>query len=176
MLLDKESFEYHVGEYILYKTTGICQITDIRSEAFKDGEERIYYVLTPINDQLSSVYIPTDSENIAKSIKRVPTVEEVEKMIEDSLSVSYVYPADIKEKAVLFDKIIHSGNRAEILWMAKNLALRKRETESQKKKFHVADTRYLSLAEKIITEDFAFVLGIDKSEVISYIIEKTETK
>ena len=60
--------------------------------------------------------------------------------------------------------------------MAKNLALNKRETESKKKKFHVADSRYLSIVEKIITEDFSFVLGIDKSEVISYIIEKTESK
>ena len=93
-----------------------------------------------------------------------------------ALSVSYAYPADIKEKASLFDKIINSENRAEILWMAKNLALHKRETESKKKKFHVADSRYLSIAEKIITEDFSFVLGIDKSEVISYIIEKTESK
>lgn len=176
MLFDKESFEYHVGEYVLYKTTGICRITDIRTENFRDEGDRVYYILTPVNDPYSSVFIPTDSVALGESIKRVPTVEEVEKMIEDSLSVSYVYPADIKEKAALFDKIIHSGNRAEILWMAKNLALRKRETESQKKKFHVADTRYLSLAEKIITEDFAFVLEIDKSEVISYIIEKTETK
>lgn len=52
------------------------------------------------------------------------------------------------------------------------LYLRQKELKTRKKHFHLADEKYLKEAEKIISDELAFVIGIDKEEVSSYIIER----
>ena len=47
-----------------------------------------------------------------------------------------------------------------------------RGTEQNKKKMYAADAKVLASAEKIIKEEFAFTLGIDREQVIPYIIDQ----
>ena len=44
------------------------------------------------------------------------------------------------------------------------------EIESQRKRHYAGDAKILAAVEKIITEEFSFVLGIDRSKVIPYIL------
>jgi len=176
MSFDKESLKFRIGEYVLYKNNGICVIEDIRPETFREGNERIYYILKNINDSRSVIYVPIDSKEIEDGMRRVPTAEEAERMIEDSETVSYDIPEDIKARTALYEEIVRSGNRAEILWLAKELSLKKQRMEGAKKKFYALETHFLSICERIITEDLSFVFKIEKSEVIPYIIKKTHEK
>lgn len=44
--------------------------------------------------------------------------------------------------------------------------------EQKKRSFYASDKRILTAAEKVITEEFDFVLGIEPEEVIPYMIQK----
>ena len=57
----------------------------------------------------------------------------------------------------------------------KELSLYRISAEKEKKKFYVSDAKLLAAAEKAIFEEFAYVLGIERDEVIPYIMNKAES-
>ena len=72
-----------------------------------------------------------------------------------------------------YGRIIKSGSRLEILNMIKTLYLHRKEMAAAKKKFHSADERLLNIAENMIFQEFAYVLGIECGEVWNYIKNHT---
>ena len=52
---------YEVGQLVQYDSTGVCRITEIKTEAFPDAGERLYYVLQPLyNSCVISVPVESD--------------------------------------------------------------------------------------------------------------------
>ena len=50
-------------EYVFHESGGVCQITDIQTAPLEGmPRDREYYVLKPLSDQSSVIYIPVDSE------------------------------------------------------------------------------------------------------------------
>ena len=39
---------YHTGEFIVYGTSGVCEVTAVGQPAFARDEGRLYYTLTPV--------------------------------------------------------------------------------------------------------------------------------
>ena len=66
--------------FVMYGSSGICRVTDIRKEKM-GGIEREYYILKPAYDENSKVYVPVDSENLHKKIKNVLSPEEIYELI-----------------------------------------------------------------------------------------------
>ena len=55
------------------------------------------------------------------------------------------------------------------LKLFKQLSEHKAAIEKMRKKLYASDARILASAEKAVTEEFAFSLGIQRSEVLPYI-------
>ena len=51
---------YHTGEFIVYGTSGVCEVTAVGQPAFARDEGRLYYTLTPVYGT-ETIYIPVDS-------------------------------------------------------------------------------------------------------------------
>lgn len=53
------------GEYVFHESSGVCRIEDIRIAPL-DGmpADRTYYIMRPIHDPNSVIYIPIDSDRI----------------------------------------------------------------------------------------------------------------
>ena len=78
------------------------------------------------------------------------------------------------DRTAAYDALLAGGKSVDMLRLFKLLTLKRREYADTHKKLHMGDLRILSAVEKIITEEFSFVLGIDKSEVVPYIVNKIE--
>jgi len=76
---------------------------------------------------------------------------------------------DGKTRSDLFEKILSDGDRKKILEMIKCIEEKKKELAEQAKKLRIADETALKTAEKIISEEFSFILGIPKENVGEYI-------
>lgn len=165
------SYAYKIGDFVMYKNNGICKITDIRPQTFGDGAERIYYVMCSVYDERSVMYVPTDAKDLDLNMRPILTCEEITAIIRESELIPMDWIPDSKKRSEYFESIMTGGNRAEILWLVKLLSIKKREAEETKTKFYAADAKVLAGAERIISEEFAFVLGLKKSEVIPYIAD-----
>lgn len=157
------------GEYVMYKSSGICEITDIRTEEFSGSGERAYYVLRSVYDCASVIYVPVDAPSLDVNMRHILTRAEIHAIIDRTEDLGEEWIEDGKERAAHFDTLLASGDRAEILWLVKAISLYRIQAEKNKRKLYAADERILSSAERVIKEEFAFVLGIEREEVIPYI-------
>ena len=167
-------YAHKIGDHVMYLNNGVCKIVDIREEQFIAGMPKTYFVLSPLIDERSEIYVPVDSEGLTANIFELLTEKEIKAAIKDSEKSVCEWIPDVKERSAEFTKIISGGNRAAILSVIKTLSDYRAELESRKKKFYASDERIFNAANKFITEEFAFVLGIPHDEVKSYIIENMQ--
>ena len=164
---------YSVGEHVIYGTHGVCRIGEIKTMSFgPDSKE--YYVLSPLSDPRSTIFVPVDSEILLSQMRPVLTREEIDDLIDSLEPGSQDWIVNDSKRKEFFQTTLKSGDRLALLRMIDMLYIHQEEMRDQKKHFHVTDERFLREAEKLLHDEFAFVLGIPRGEVISYIGERLE--
>ena len=69
---------YEVGQLVQYGSTGVCRITEIKTQAFPDAGERLYYVLQPLYKSCV-ISIPVESDKVF--LRPIISREEAEELI-----------------------------------------------------------------------------------------------
>lgn len=161
---------YSAGDYVIYAGNGICKIEDIRQENFSGIGERLYYIMNSVYENGARFFVPVSNE-CEERLRPVFSEEKIKTIIDQTEDIAPKWNESDEERSQSFEAILRSGNIAEILWLVKILNLHKREVREHNKKFHACDEKILTQAEKVITEEFAFVLGLSKREVIPYIVD-----
>jgi len=160
--------QHNKGDYVVYGENGVCKIIDIRDESFAGLDVTAYYVLETVYSH-TTIFIPLNSEALSGKLKKILSVEKINALIDDTAIITEEWIEDCKERAKHFEELLNGGERCELLWLIKVLSTHKTEVEEKNKRFYISDKNILTAAEKVITEEFAFVLGIDKSDVVHYI-------
>jgi len=164
---------YKVGDAIVYSSKGIFTISDVK-KVFFSGKREEYYILTPVFDNNSSVYVPTKNENLTSKMKPVLTKDKVMEVIIEAENKEANWIDDNDERNEEFSEVLTSGDRTRIMLMCKVLHNRKKELVSKGKHLRIADEQAYKNAKSLITNEFAYVLGIlpdDVPEYISKVIE-----
>ncbi len=164
-------FFHSIGEHIICRGGEIGKIVDIRRIRFGGIGEKVYYVVAPIYDEHAVMYIPAGGKD-DEGMRQVLTAKQIDAVIAEAESRSGDWVEDPKERAALFGGILENGSRTDILRVFKALSLYKLEIEKQKKRLYMSDARLLEAAEKRITEEFAFALGLKRDEVVPYIVSR----
>jgi Transcriptional regulators, similar to M. xanthus CarD len=156
-----------VGECFLYRGYGICRVSDVSSHNFGDGVID-YYELRSVYDQSSVAYVPVSSPLVGQ-MRHVLSGCEINAVIDGAPGSGNCWIDDGKLRAVTFSRLIDGGDRRDILWVVITLCDYRTQLASQRKKLYAMDEKLLSTALRMIKEEFAFVLGIDREEVVAYI-------
>lgn len=163
--------KYAVNEFVVYGSDGICEVAEICKKKF--GRQTVeYYMLKPVYDVRSAIYIPVDSENLVAKMHRVMTKDELEALVESLPQKEDIWPENDRERQDKYKAVIGSGNREELFILIRTVYRKQRELMSIGKKLHAADERALKDAQKLLYEELAHVLGISRGEVLGYIKEK----
>ena len=88
---------FEIGDRIIYRTKGVCTVVDVVKKAFSGYEEKEYYVVESVSADHYRSYVPVDSPT-ASLIKLVPSVAEVDEMIERSTRLCPEYETDKKKR------------------------------------------------------------------------------
>lgn len=166
----ENGYLFQAGEYVSYKKNGICKIADIVMREFAGMVPKPYYEMEMVFDNHTVIYVPVGSP-AEQSMRRVLTAEEVHAVILESEQYQDPWIEDGKARAAQYDAMLEEGTCSRILWIIKMLMFHRAQVERENKKIYAADVRILEAAEKIITEEFAFALKIEKEQVIPYIID-----
>ncbi|MDO5562010.1 MAG: CarD family transcriptional regulator [Synergistaceae bacterium] len=166
----KFNHPYKVDDYVVYRRSGVCRIVDIRRENFSSLGEKEYYVMKALCDERSKFYVPADLDVVEHCIRRVLSPDEVKTAIARAESLDDRWDDDSDTRTANFGRILAGGSSAEALWVLKALSLYKKKLKGENKKFYDSDSKLLNEAERIVTEEFSFVLGIKREDVIPYIL------
>ena len=157
----------------MYGTHGICKITEITEKDFM-GTKKKYYVLKPINDAGATLFAPVNNEKVESKMRRILTKEEILELIETMPDEEANWIHNENERKEKYKRIITSGDRVELIKMIKALYNHKKKREEEGKHLYLSDERFFKEAERILYDEFQYVLKLQKTEVLPFIFQKLE--
>ncbi len=160
---------FEVGTYVLYGTTGVCRIAQIRRESFS-GETKEYYILTPVDNPGMTIYVPTDAELLMAQMKHLLSRGEMETLIRAIPQVDTVeWIDDPRTRNEMFRQILQSGDRRRLLQLLKTIRCRRQEQAALGRKLYLADETVFQKAEHLLYGEIATILQIRPEEVQNFI-------
>jgi len=171
--IERGMIVFSVCDIVNYGTVGVCRIIDVTEREF-GGESREFYVLKPVYDDKSTVYVPVGNQKLVDKMKRVLTAEEVYEMIRCLPQASSAWIEDERVREKEYRNILQSGSREEMVRMIKALHTHREQQALKGKKLRIADERVLKEAERILYDEFALVLEIRPDQVIPFIFQQLE--
>lgn len=166
---------FQVEDIVLYGNEGVCKIIDICSRMFRDKEME-YYVLKPIYTQNATVYVPKGNEDLVNQMKKILSKEEILALIEQVSQSDLEWIDNDNLRKEKYRNIIKSGDRLEMMKLVKILYQHQQKLKKIGKKFHANDDKIFKEAEKILYDEFAYVLNIQQEEVIPFIAKQIDVK
>ncbi len=161
-----------VGEVILYDIHGVCRVEGIEDRTFGDVE-RSYYILRPVYERDSVIYVPLDNKVQTEKMRDMLTKEQVQELIRqmpDTEAMPWIANDNLRKEEARH--VLASRSRKELVSMLKALHHHRTELEKRGKKFHVSDERIMKEAEKILYDEFAYVMDLDRDQVEDYIMSQ----
>lgn len=162
---------YSVNEKIHYGGSGVCVIQEIATMRFGRTRER-YYVLKPVYQNASVIYVPVDNEQLVAKMRPVLSREEVDRLIEDMDEIPTAWEEDPQARKARFDALLRSNDCRSLIVIIKTLNAHRERRQADGKTLHVADESYLREAQRLLYDEFAGALEIQPSQVRDYIQSK----
>ena len=165
---------FQVNDVVIYGHHGVCEITEIgKLKMPMADQEKLYYTLRPVYRKESAVYAPVENRKII--MRSVITKEEAEVLIKRIPEIETVWILNEKAREVQFKEALHSCDCEELIKIIKTLYQRKQQRIESGKKVTVVDEKYFRQAEDKLYEELAFVLGMEKRNVSTYISNYMKT-
>ena len=162
--------KFKKNEYIVYGNSGVCLIEDVRNMKFgSEKNERMYYILRPVGNHSSTLYVPMDNEKLTAKMRDVLTKQQIDDMLSGIRDKVIDWQSDKKKRAEEFKQIMRDKNQEELLTLVGCIYMKKQELLAVGKKLNFTDENILQEAEKYIYEEFAFALDIPVCDVSDYI-------
>ena len=164
---------FEVGEYVVYGCKGVCRVDQITHIDIPGSDkDRLYYVLTPLEDKSGKIYAPTDNQKIA--MRRVITRQEAEHLIEEMPQIEGLWISDEKQREHTYKEALKTCDYRAWISIIKALYFRKKERIAQGKKITSLDEKYLKAAEDELYSELSLTLGIPKNEMASFICKQLQ--
>lgn len=162
---------FEKGGYIVYGTTGVCEVEDITSPDMKGvAGNRLYYVLSPCFQKGNRIFTPVDSDKVP--IRAVMTKEEAFGLVDEIPAIEELWEKDDKVREKKYKEAIRSCDPREWIRIIKTSYLRQEERRAQGKKATTVDERYFHSAEEHLYSELAVSLNMPKEDVKTYIKER----
>ena len=156
-----------IGTYVLYGKTGVCLVKE--QAVMGNGQ---YYVLSPISDSHSSVFVPCANAELVAKMRPLLSREDIDTLLSDADEVRMEWMDDRGERATLCRAILCGGDRKELVRLLCCLMRRKRQRMEMGKRLSSMDENFLQECVRLVQEEFSMVLGITQAEVGAYIQER----
>ena len=158
-----------VGQTVLYGSNGVCMVDDVTEKRI--GKTKIqYYVLKPLCNNTSTLFVPTANQQIVSKMRRILTEDEAEAILRD-LPPCGDWNDNKQERSEQFRAIITEGSCVELIRLIRLVRTHEQEQLAGGKRLHITDERFLKEAEKMVCEEFSLVLHISRDEVLERIMQ-----
>lgn len=157
---------FKINDYIMYGTTGVCEVIDIKEEKFINSTKKECYVLRPIYCKNTIIKIPTDNNKI--SMRKIISKDEINSLIKNIHNKDIISIDDDKERAEKFKSMLKNGTCEDLIILIKSIYSNRKLLG---KNVYKNDDDIRKLAEKLLNEEFSVILKINPDEVKSYILK-----
>lgn len=157
---------FKVNDYVVYGSTGVCQITDIRKEKHIDDAETEYYILNPVFSDNMTVKIPVTND---ASMRPILTRDAALALINKLPDKETIWINDSRKRIEHFKAVLKTRKSEEWAKLVKSIYREKQSRSAMGKSITKTDENILNMAEKNLYQELAVALKISPDEVVPYI-------
>lgn len=156
---------YKINEIVAYSSQGICEITEICQREIA-GTVMDYYVMKPVFDSRSTVFVPVSNEKLVSRIRKTMTASEASELLENINSGEILWIDNDAMRRDLYQSILTEGQPEKLASLFRTLVLRKRTLEECSRKLRSTDETCMRSAEKLIARECSYASGEPQEELI----------
>ena len=165
---------FQINDTVVYGVHGVCKIEDITMKEFM-GSRKEYYVLKPISDSAATLYVPMHNEKLLEKMRKILSTQEVYHLIETMPQKEILWLKNENERKERYKRVIAQGDHSELIGMIKALYLQKQKREADGKRLYISDERFFKEAERILYDEFQYVLNIKRDELLPLIFSRIDS-
>ena len=164
---------YQIGDTVMHPSEGVCRIEDIRPIRFSGNQSRDYYVLRPSMEKSSGIiYMPIDRGDVI--LRRLHSRQDILDMIHESGSYAGLWADDARTRKDRFTAILHEGNYAKMIQMIREIHGHNALRAAEGKKLSANDEHVLSDAQRLLHQEFSYVLHLSPEETVAFILRELQ--
>ncbi len=162
---------FEVGDYVVYGSNGVCQITKVGPiDCPGVPQDKLYYTMTPCYIRDSEIFTPVDNDRVV--IRKVMSKDEAVVFVQNMYQIQSLKIEEEKKRELLYKQTILSCEPAKIVSLIKTIYERIQERQAEGKKVTSSDSKYCHIAEDSLYGELAISLGMDKDNVGAYVEDK----
>ncbi len=154
---------FKIGDTVVYGAQGICKIDCVETKQI-GRQKQDYYVLKPIFNQNTSVFVPVDNEALTAKMLSVLTKAQINDLAKKASNIDVVKASDENQKRELYKSILSSNAREKLISLIKTIRLERDARREAGKKLNISDEQTLRKAELLLYNEIAFVFGVEPDE------------
>ena len=160
---------FQKGDYIVYRSTGVCRIDKIGipDDFPAAAKDVLYYHLTPIRGA-GTIYIPVDTKVFMRPVISKQQALELIASI-PSIEESPYFSKDQKALAEHYKSLLQTHDCATLVQLIKNINKKTRVLNEKGKTAGKTDTQYRKQAEELLREELSIALEVPLEKVSDYI-------
>lgn len=159
---------FSVGDYVVYGSEGVCRVESIGHPDIAGLDKlKSYYTLSPVY-RTGKIYTPVDS---TIHMRRVISKDRAQELIGGikEIDCDLDVPKDAKLANVFYRDLVRTYECSKLISVIKYVFSKQREFAATKRNVPAVDMKFFKIAEDMLYNEFAFVLGIEPKEVKGYI-------
>ncbi len=164
---------FKINDVIVYGSEGVCQITGVEEIMF-GGTSTEYYVMKPMDGRKTTFYIPTGNQALLAKMRKPLSKKEIDDFFAALGDMDPIWIENDNERKIAYGKILADGDRQDLMRMIKALHLQKQEREAVGKHLRMWDERVMKDAERILYNEWQYVLEMDRDRLTAYIHDRIE--
>lgn len=158
------------GEYVFHETGGICLIEDVRFAPLEHmPADRQYYVMKPMHDPNSVIYIPVDSDRIF--LRRLLDREAAEELLDRIPFVRVIEEQNGKLLRAKYTELMHTYDPLEWVRVIKTVYLRAQPQSGRASRVSDTERAFAERARRHLHAELALALGLREQDMEAYITE-----
>lgn len=165
---------FKVDDVIVYGTQGVCRIEGLEEKSI-GGKKKTYFVIKPVNDKGSTIFAPTDNENVLKKMRRLLSEAEILRLIDSMPEENAEWIENENDRKEHYRAVLAKGDHVELIKTIKAIYAHRKKREAEGKRLHMSDEHFFKDAQQALYNEFQYVLKLkSKEELMSYIFSRIE--
>ena len=160
------------GDWIIYGSSGVCQVEDIGAPDWAEDSQRQYYKLAPLYDA-GTIHIPVDTDVFMRPILTKQEAQELVARIPE-ICADPCEPCDPRALAEHYREFLQSHACEDLAQLIKIIYEKGQDLARHGKKPGKTDQQYRKRAEDLLNGELAVALGIPVEDVSEYIRRAAE--
>lgn len=156
---------FSVGDKVVYKTNAVCNVESVETPIFAKDTGKKYYKLRYLFSNANEVvYVPVDSDVNIRAVMSKSQAEKCFDMLRNTEAPDFE-PRQPVLIAQHFQEMLADCSVDGSLMAIKEILLRERKYHETGKRLRQAESHYLSIVEKAVSEELSIALEKEIDEV-----------